>query len=512
MTGTAKTAENELEQIYNLEVFVLPTFRTFKRQDLPDKIYKSEIDKWTAVAKKCLNLYRIGRPVLIGTNSIEKSEVISLLLTDYGIPHKVLNAKPENLNFESEIIAQAGCKNSITVSTNMSGRGTDIILGGNFTFKTTYLLKTLILQENSKKLKLFTIRKLIEYFLIQENNRKNQNTFDLIEEIQEQVDFITTPQQKSLKTKRYLKILTFYLKKKYKKNFLAENDYVKKCGGLYVIGTERHDSRRIDNQLRGRAGRQGDPGTSIFYISLEDKLFRIFGGEKIQQFFDTLNLNMEGISLDSKALNRSLDNAQTKVENYYYDLRKRVYEYDKIITKQRILMYKCRYKILKTNAIRTLVIDLSEQFLYELAKEIYFQRFTKNEILRKEFFGRLQNLIGFSINSQTLDKFQNSSVIFIYSFLAQQFWLLYNLKELFSFLEISQDYERLCFLEVMDSLWSEHLDAMKDLVNSTGWSAYAQKDPLTQYKTESYKLFIEMGYKMQQIVVITLSSSTFILE
>ncbi|CAM9309759.1 unnamed protein product, partial [Ectocarpus fasciculatus] len=263
MTGTAKTEELEFENIYNLSVSTLPTYEKMKRQDDSDFIFIDEISKWRAIAQECLKIYSTGRPVLVGTTTIQNSEVISQLLKTYSVPHQLLNAKPENIRRESQIVAQAGCLNSITIATNMAGRGTDILLGGNPEFKA--------LQKEESKL-------------------------------------------------------------------------VKSLGGLYVIGTERHESRRIDNQLRGRAGRQGNPGSSRFFLSLNDPLIRVFGGDKIQETMQKLKIESE--ILDSKFLSDSLNSAQQKVEGFYYDQRKTLNKYDQVLDKQRKVIYYLREKVL----------------------------------------------------------------------------------------------------------------------------------------------------------------------
>jgi len=508
MTGTAKTAENELERIYNLEVFVIPTFKPFKRKDLPDKVYTNEMAKWKAVAKECTALHKIGRPVLIGTNTIEKSELLSILLNDYQLPHKVLNAKPENLDFESEIIAQAGRKSSITVATNMAGRGTDIILGGNRNFKNNQLLKLFLLNRNLKDCNMFLVNYLLRYhFSMFRNSSLFQDSDSLYKIFENELEFLTLPLKRVLLSKRYSKILCFYLKSNYKDRFQEESNYIKKAGGLCVIGTERHESRRIDNQLRGRAGRQGDPGSSIFFVSLEDRIFRLFGGDRIEGILGQLELTNDDIALESKLLNRSLDLAQKRVEDYYYDMRKNVYDYDQVLHEQRKLFYVTRSFILRTETIRNWIIELGEEVMYELAEYLFEElQNNQNHYIIEEDIKKLGKLLGFSFTLNT-NMFRGLSSISIYNLLREQYWLIYDLKEVESNIKelgVFRDFEKLCLLQAIDSGWSEHLTRLNELRDSIGWRAYAQRDPLTDYKNEAYRIFQMSSKRIRNILVFSI--------
>ena len=487
MTGTAKTAEAELEKIYNLDVVVIPTARPFKREDLPDRVYINEIAKWKAVAKECVSMYKIGRPVLVGTNSIEKSEIVSLLLKDYQIPHKLLNAKPENLKLESEIIAEAGCKSSITIATNMAGRGTDIILGGSSSFKTKCLLKVLILTKklkNNRQKNLFLINKLISRLLDKEKNLT-------VEKLNQILLFDNTIIKNDKQFNKLISILFFYIKTNYKTVFENERKRIQTLGGLFVIGTERHESRRIDNQLRGRAGRQGDPGASRFFLSLEDKIFRLFGGNNIQSLVSTFQLNNDETPLESSLLTRSLDSAQEKVENYYYEMRKRVYDYDEVLNEQRKVFYLTRSLILRTPAIRNWVIDLGEYVIFEIVDYFNKADLDKNEDLIKQELSELKKLLGFSFNLN-VETIKKMPTVVLFNFLREQFWLVYDLKETSSELidpGFYREYEKICLLQAIDSSWAEHLEKMNELKESIGWRAYAQRDPLSEYKQEGYRIF-----------------------
>ena len=316
MTGTAKTEEVEFEKIYNLQVLPVPTNRSIQRKDFPDLIYKNQYLKWQAIANECLEMYNLGRPVLVGTTTIEKSELLAALLTEYQLPYRLLNARPENIESESEIIAQAGCKNAITIATNMAGRGTDIVLGGN-----------------PKSLTLSRFQKFISYsksLVVADQVELSVEDLSTLSKLFKDIqfpDYIYTYDQ----ALQYLEAnpdLPVQLLEELKSNYIriyesdkniavADRSIVQNLGGLHVIGTERHESRRIDNQLRGRSGRQGDPGSSRFFLSLEDKLLRIFGGDKISGLMQNIGLQ-ESVPIQSTFLNQSLESAQKKVEAYYF--------------------------------------------------------------------------------------------------------------------------------------------------------------------------------------------------
>nr|YP_010443825.1 preprotein translocase subunit SecA [Vacuolaria virescens]UTE94712.1 preprotein translocase subunit SecA [Vacuolaria virescens] len=510
MTGTAKTAEAELEKIYNLEVLVIPTARPFQREDLTDRVYINEISKWKAVAKECALLYKIGRPVLVGTNSIEKSEVVSVLLNDYEVPHKVLNAKPENLKLESEIIAEAGCRNSITISTNMSGRGTDIILGGSLSFKMKKLSKILILTKkfpinNKNPFSFFILKKFIE------NIRENEKNLSL-EKLELFLNLDSFSTKKNKKIKKFLTILFFYLKIYCKKSYIKERTYIQELGGLFVIGTERHESRRIDNQLRGRAGRQGDLGSSRFFISLEDKTFRLFGGKNIEKIINTFELQNDELPLESKLLGRSLDLAQEKVENYYYEMRKQIYDYDEVLNQQRRAFYFNRSYVLKTSIVRNWVICFGEFLLFEIVIYLKDPKSQKNiEALENDLIN-LKKLLGFSFNFD-IQMIKKISHVLLFNFLREQFWLVCDLKEI-SCNSINQsfytEFEKTCLLEAIDFCWSEHLQKMTDLRDSIGWTVYAQRDPLVEYKYEGYRIFIMTLKQIMNYLIVAILSTNVV--
>ena len=359
MTGTAKTTEKEFQDIYNLPVLVLPTSKPLIRKDLSDLVFQTELAKWKAVLNQSKECYKKGQPVLIGTATVEKSEFLSDLFSISNIPHQVLNAKPENVARESEIVAQAGTRGSITIATNMAGRGTDIILGGNpyFIVKTKlyeYLIEKkhvdIELTVGNTNEEIFTnlIEKIIEEYEI------NSNLETL------KIDLENLPysfDKCSLSLKEMYNVLYDNVYSKW----TNENKDVKELGGLFVIGTERHETRRIDNQLRGRAGRQGDPGISQFFVSLEDDIIKVFGGDNIKRFVGFL-VDDKDSPLESDLLTKSLENAQQKIELYNYDLRKNVFQYDDVLNFQRHFIYEVRKDLLCNNISNELITRLGEAF------------------------------------------------------------------------------------------------------------------------------------------------------
>jgi preprotein translocase subunit SecA len=380
MTGTGKTAEIEFEKIYNLSVNNIPTARPIKRKDLPDLIYKDQFSKWNAIAKTCNQIHKTGQPILVGTTTVEKSEMLAQLLSEYNLSYQILNAKPENVRRESEIVAQAGKKNSITIATNMAGRGTDIILGGNIAFKIQKkLYDILTLAKNFKQSKQTNIleSKILNQFegssqrflsvllsLLNDDNFIKLSDLDVLRLLQEndRISIPVIPYQSSI---QFLinDLISFN-----KKTQIQENKIVKNLGGLYIIGTERNDSRRVDNQLRGRCGRQGDPGVSRFFLSLDDNLLRLFGGSQIKTFMET-QLSDDS-PLESDLITKSLDSAQERVEERAYQQRKNLFDYDDVLNKQRNIVYYERRKILESKSVKKNILAYGEQIITELFIEL----------------------------------------------------------------------------------------------------------------------------------------------
>ena len=491
MTGTAKTEEAEFEKIYNLNVVPVPTNQTIKRKDFPDLIYKNQYIKWRAIAQECLEMYEIGRPVLVGTTTIEKSELLAALLKEYNIPYRLLNARPENVESESEIVAQAGCKNAVTIATNMAGRGTDILLGGNPIFLTNSLVREFF--ENGKNID-------TSFFLEKE---KFKDTYSELlkqplaelekEENSDVIEYVSF----------YKKILTT---QKTVTKEIGEN--IRQFGGLHVIGTERHESRRIDNQLRGRAGRQGDPGSSRFFLCLEDRLLRIFGGDQILNVMQNIGFE-ESTPIQSPILNKSLESAQKKVEAFYYDTRKQLFEYDQALNMQRNCVYTERRRMFEQPKLRGWLLDYAERSLDDLFLSFNSAQDEKTIVLLAT---KLQNLLGIPlpINVASGEK----DIKQYLSFLKQQIQITYDLKELeMESIEkgLLREIEKSFILQQIDYSWMEHLQKITFLRESIRWRAYGQKDPLTEYKKEAFNYFLIMLARIRHRVVYFVLRSKVIL-
>jgi preprotein translocase subunit SecA len=513
MTGTAKTEEAEFNKIYNLEVIVIPTNKPMIRKDLSDVIYKTEYYKWKAVLAECEENYSKGRPVLVGTTSVEKSELISNLLKTSNIPHQVLNAKPENAEREAEIIAQAGRKYSITIATNMAGRGTDIILGGNIDYlaksNLQFIYKSIIQENNSDfnyiydaLIKTFDIslsyetQEILKNFFINLKDYLNNNN---INEIYFEEKLILASKNLNQSDYLCLAIKRAYqaLISEYKIKFSKEHDDIINLGGLYIIGTERHESRRIDNQLRGRAGRQGDPGSSRFFLSLEDPLLKTFGSDRLISLMNTLKLE-DSIPIESSFINQSLESAQKKVESFYFNSRKQLFEYDKVLNTQRQIIYSERKKILLSddNLLKKIVLEfilssiddfLASYLANDYNKKLNYQN--KDNIVM--LFEELLSLPNTFSNSLIT----NIDVNAIRYFFHEQSLINYELKSgLINKLEMGlmSDIERYFLLEQIDNEWKEHLKQIANLQETIGWRSYGQKDPLIEYKKESFNLFVKL--------------------
>ena len=499
MTGTAKTEEAEFEKIYNLTVVPIPTNRTIRRKDLSDLIYKNQYIKWRCIAQECLEMYNIGRPVLIGTTTIEKSELLAALLSEYKIPYRLLNARPENVESESDIVAQAGCKKAITIATNMAGRGTDILLGGNPTSLTNDLIKELFEDKDRFNNNEFIKSLKIEDPDFLENLRLNYK--DLLKTSLSELEEKTDPT-----TVLFLQIYNFILNEQ-KRVVIEEGKSILDLGGLHVIGTERHESRRIDNQLRGRAGRQGDPGSSRFFLCLEDKLLRIFGGEQILNIMQNVGFQ-DDTPIQSGLLNKSLESAQKKVEAFYFDTRKQLFEYDEAINVQRNTVYSERRRIFEQKSVRNWLVNYAERSLDDL-----FNRFEIVDDKEKIKFItlKLQNLLGAPFPTEfNIEKDKQQSL----RFLQQQIEITYDLKEIeMELIEVGllRELERNFILQQIDSAWTEHLQKIAFLRDSIRWIAYGQKNPLTEYKKEAFNYFTIMLARIRHRVVFFVLRSKIIL-
>ena len=503
MTGTSKTEELEFEKIYSLKVVQIPTNQTIKRKDFPDLIYKNQYIKWQAIAAECFEMYQIGRPVLVGTTTIEKSELLAALLSEYNVPYQLLNAKPENVEKESIIVAQAGCKNAVTISTNMAGRGTDIVLGGNP--ESLSLSKLTKLFENFDKNKPELLQAQLQIENLDTFNSVLDNYVSLIKELgdkQENNDeLVANP------------LYPFYKKllKEQEEIVKVDKAIIQQLGGLHVIGTERHESRRIDNQLRGRSGRQGDPGSSRFFLSLEDKLLRLFGGDQILGLMQNIGFQ-EDLPIQSPLLNQSLESAQRKVEAYYFDTRKQLFEYDQALTLQRNGVYIERRRILERKNVRDWILEYAERSLYDLV--LYTRQLKEGEEKTSETFSiKVQELLGLPFKVE-LDK-NSLDVNKVFAFLQQQFQISYDLKEIeIESIEtgLMRELERTFLLQQIDYSWKEHLQKISFLRDSIRWRAYGQKNPLTEYKKEAFNFFITMLTRIRHRVVYFVLRSKIVLE
>jgi len=522
MTGTGKTAEIEFEKIYNLSVEQIPTARPNQRNDLPDLIYKDQFSKWNAIAQECNKISSKGQPILIGTTTVEKSEMLAQLLSEYKLSYQILNAKPENVRRESEIVAQAGKKNSITIATNMAGRGTDIILGGNINFKIQKKLydiltlsKNYVLSKKKNVLEAAFINQFegssqkflsVLLSLVQDPKFLELSDLDILRILRENdtISIPTTSYQCSIR------FLINELVSYNKKHQEQENKIVKNLGGLYIIGTERNDSRRVDNQLRGRCGRQGDPGTSRFFLSLDDNLLRLFGGPKIQTFMQTQI--PDDSPLESKFITKSLDSAQERVEERAYQQRKNLFDYDDVLNKQRNIVYHERRKILESASVQKNIFAYGEQIITELVSELREEKFAN-----KETISLIENLFGKNLHLSCIpnsDSFINDFDSYeLKLYLFNEFWLTYNSK----IMELSvygngiiENLERSIILINTDRIWREHLQKMTLLREAVGWRGYGQRNPLYEYKQDAFYMFETREELLRHLVIYDLLRSSIL--
>ena len=526
MTGTAKTEEVELEKTYKLEVTIVPTNRVRSRSDWTDQVYKTETAKWRAVALETAEIHKGGRPVLVGTTSVEKSELLSALLAEQDVPHNLLNAKPENVEREAEIVAQAGRAGAVTIATNMAGRGTDIILGGNSDYMARLkvrevLLPKLVRPENehrpipsSKASR--EARSLGSLYPCSLSETTDQDLVTLAKALVsawgdrqltllELEDRIAQAAEKAPSEDPQIQALRdciAQVKGEYDAVVKQDEQQVREAGGLHVIGTERHESRRVDNQLRGRAGRQGDPGSTRFFLSLEDNLLRIFGGDRVAGLMNAFRVE-EDMPIESGMLTRSLEGAQKKVETYYYDIRKQVFEYDEVMNNQRKAVYTERRRVLEGRELKAQVIGYGERTVEDIVEayvnpELPPEEWDLSRLVEKtkEFIYLLEDL--------TPDQLQGLGVEELKAFLQEQLRNAYDIKE--GQVEqqrpgLMREAERYFILQQIDTLWREHLQAMDALRESVGLRGYGQKDPLIEYKNEGYDMFLEMMTQMRRNVI-----------
>ncbi|MGI6327945.1 MAG: preprotein translocase subunit SecA [Dethiobacteria bacterium] len=439
MTGTAVTEEEEFRKIYGMDVVIIPTNEPMIRKDLPDLIYRTEQGKFKAVVEEIAERHEKGQPVLVGTISIEKSEELSRMLSKRGIRHHVLNAKFHER--EAEIVAQAGKKGAVTIATNMAGRGTDIVLGGNIEPE--------------------------------------------IEKIREGDEL--SPAEKEEKIKQ----LTALWK--------TRHDEVISLGGLHIIGTERHESRRIDNQLRGRSGRQGDPGSSLFYVSLEDDLMRLFGSDNVKSIMERLGME-EDLRIEHPMISRAIENAQKKVEGRNFEIRKHILEYDDVLNQQREVIYKQRRQVLEGENLRDNIMHMVEEII-DASLAVYAGEKPDEEERDLKGLLRYAEKIYLPVGSLIYEELKVLEHEDLREKLLQEASNFYDRRETEMGAEVMRELERVVLLRTVDSKWMEHIDAMHELRQGVWLRAFGQRDPLIEYRYEAYEMFQEMIHSIQEEVV-----------
>jgi preprotein translocase subunit SecA len=545
MTGTAKTEEVELEKTYKIQVTVMPTNRIRQRTDFADMVYKTEVGKWKAVAIECKEYHEAGRPVLVGTTSVEKSEVLSQLLSQLEIPHNLLNAKPENVERESEIVAQAGRKGAVTIATNMAGRGTDIILGGNSDYMARlkireYLMPKIVAPENHNQFAPMQVPgterasnasgqgfggepKKVKTWKVSADIYPTKLSTDTEKTLKASVDFAVKQygiqsmseldaeeliavacEKAPTENPAVQKLRDAYhgIRRDYDSLTDREHEEVLEIGGLHVVGTERHESRRVDNQLRGRAGRQGDKGSTRFFLSLEDNLMRIFGGDRVGRMMDMFQVE-EDMPIESKMLTNSLEGAQKKVETHYYDIRKQVFEYDEVMNNQRRAIYAERRRVLEGQDLKEQVLVYAEKTMQDIMDVNIDPELPPEEWKLEAMVSKAREFVSLfeDINPSQLEDMTYAE---IRAFMYEEVRKAYDMKE--SMVDkvqpgLMRQAERFFILQQIDNLWREHLQAMESLRESVSLRGYGQKDPLIEYKQEGYEMFLEMMTDIRRNVV-----------
>ncbi|MFN6351385.1 MAG: preprotein translocase subunit SecA [Cyanobacteriota bacterium] len=528
MTGTAKTEELEFEKTYKLEVTTVPTNRTTARVDWTDQVYKTEPAKWRAVANETAEIHGRGRPVLVGTTSVEKSELLSTLLAELAIPHNLLNAKPENVEREAEIIAQAGRAGAVTIATNMAGRGTDIILGGNSDYMSRLKCREVLLPclvqaeeghgapipyQRSTDQRARAVSTLYPCALSEETEKALEalareltqqwggRSLSLLE-LEDRIASAAEKAPTSDPQIQQMRDLIRRIKDEYDLVVKQEEIQVREAGGLHVIGTERHESRRIDNQLRGRAGRQGDPGTTRFFLSLEDNLLRIFGGDRVAGLMNAFRVE-EDMPIESGMLTRSLEGAQKKVETYYYDQRKEVFQYDDVMNNQRKAVYAERRRVLEGRELKLQVLGYGERTIDDIVEAYVNPDLPPEEWDLQRLLDKVKEFI-YLLQDLTPEQLRGLSIDELKAFLQEQMRNAYDIKED----QVNQirpglmrEAERFFILQQIDTLWREHLQSMEALRETIYLRGYAQKEPIIEYKNEAYDMFLEMMIQIRRNVI-----------
>ena len=452
MTGTAMTEEQEFREIYGMDVIEIPTNKPVIRKDLPDVVYKTENGKFNAVVEQVKECHEKGQPVLVGTVSIETSERLSNLLKRHGIKHQVLNAKYHEK--EAEIVAQAGQYGAVTIATNMAGRGTDIMLGGNAEF-------------------------------LAKNQMRKEGYYE--ELIVEATGFGDTDNEEIIEARKRFTELS----KEFKEKLRPEADKVREAGGLFIVGTERHESRRIDNQLRGRSGRQGDPGCSRFYLSLEDDLMRLFGGDRITNMMDSLKVD-ENMPIENRILTSTIENAQSKIEGRNFGIRKNVLQFDDVMNKQREIIYAQRNKVLDGENLKDSILSMMDETV-DSAMQMYMPEGVEPEHwnmegFRNYFIGMIAGDV-LEISGDDLKKVNKKE---LGDKVKEKVRALYAKREEDLGESITRELERVVLLKEVDTKWMDHIDAMDELKKGISLRSYGQKDPVVEYRIEGFDMFDEM--------------------
>ncbi|XP_057963746.1 protein translocase subunit SecA, chloroplastic isoform X3 [Malania oleifera] len=528
MTGTAATESTEFESIYKLKVTIVPTNKPMIRKDESDVVFRAATGKWWAVVAEISRMHKKGRPILVGTTSVEQSDSLSEKLQEAGIPHEVLNAKPENVEREAEIVAQSGRLGAVTIATNMAGRGTDIILGGNAEFMARLKLREMLMPRvvlpveggfvSVKKLpprKTWKVNeRLFPCKLSDKNSQLAEEAVELavkswgqksLTELEAEERLSYSCEKGPAQDEVIAKLRGAFLEivKEYKVYTEEERKKVVSAGGLHVVGTERHESRRIDNQLRGRSGRQGDPGSSRFFLSLEDNIFRIFGGDRIQGLMRAFRV--EDLPIESKMLTKALDEAQRKVENYFFDIRKQLFEFDEVLNSQRDRVYTERRRALESDNLQFLLIEYAELTMDDILEANIGSDAAKESWDLEKLIAKLQQYC-YLLNDLTPDILRSkcSSYEDLRDYLRSRGREAYLQKR--DVVEeqapgLMKEAERFLVLSNIDRLWKEHLQAIKFVQQAVGLRGYAQRDPLIEYKLEGYNLFLDMMAQIRRNVI-----------
>ncbi|KAJ3669579.1 hypothetical protein LUZ60_011529 [Juncus effusus] len=528
MTGTAATEKIEFESIYKLKVTVVPTNKPMIRKDESDVVFRAEVGKWRAVVVEIARMNKAGRPVLVGTTSVEQSEGLSRQLREAAIPHEVLNAKPENVEREAEIVAQSGRSGAVTIATNMAGRGTDIILGGNAEFMARLKLREILMprvvktteaiatpQKKMPEIKTWKVNEsLFPCDLSKETLSLTKNAVETavkswgktsLTELEAEDRLSYSCEKGPTQDEVIAKLRDAFTKiaQDYKVYTEEEKKKVIEAGGLHVVGTERHESRRIDNQLRGRSGRQGDPGSSRFFLSLEDNIFRIFGGDRIQGLMRAFRV--EDLPIESQMLTKALDEAQRKVENYFFDIRKQLFEYDEVLNSQRDRVYAERRRALVSESLEGLIVEYAELTMDDILEANIGSDAPRESWDLPKLIAKLQQYCYF-LNDLTPELLATKSSSYEE---LQEYLRLRGREAYFQKTEIIEqqapglmrEAERYLILSNIDKLWKEHLQALKFVQQAVGLRGYAQRDPLIEYKLEGYNLFLDMMAQIRRNVI-----------